>query len=115
MVRLKAQWAEEFEQWNKRDLKHSRWVYWWADGIHTGARSEDSDAQCLLVIIASRARNCLLRATFLGMAFKLVESAERSWRRIRGAERIEQLLKGIPFEDGVPVIESAPVQQPLAA
>ena len=26
-------------------------VYWWADGIHTGARSEDSDGQCLLVII----------------------------------------------------------------
>ena len=63
----------------------------------------------------SRARNCLSRATFLRMAFKLVESAKQSWRRIRGAERIEQLLKGIPFEDGVPVIESAPPQQPLAA
>lgn len=51
VVRLKAQWADEFEQWNRRDLKHARWVYWWADGIHTGARSEDSDGQCLLVII----------------------------------------------------------------
>ncbi|WP_175691825.1 IS256 family transposase, partial [Burkholderia anthina] len=51
VVRLKAQWAEEFEQWNRRDLKQARWVYWWADGIHTGARSEDSDGQCLLVII----------------------------------------------------------------
>lgn len=49
------------------------------------------------------------------MAFKLVESAEQSWRRIRGAERIEQLLKGVPFEEGIPVIESAPAQQPLAA
>jgi hypothetical protein len=48
------------------------------------------------------------------MAFKLIESAEQPWRRIRGAERIEQLLKGIPFEDGVPVIESPPAQQPLA-
>nr|WP_213309265.1 hypothetical protein [Paraburkholderia sacchari] len=53
---------------------------------------------------------------FLGMAFKPVESAEQSWRRIRGAERIEQLLEGIPFEDGdIPVIESAPAQQPIAA
>lgn len=26
-------------------------VYWWVDGIHTGARSEDHDGQCLLVII----------------------------------------------------------------
>lgn len=277
VVRLKAQWAEEFEQWNKRDLSASRWVYWWADGIHTGARSEDSDGQCLLVIIGvkpdgtkervaiadgyreskdswrellldlkargrqagpllacgdgamglwaaleevfpqtrhqrcwfhkignvlnalpksqhgrakatlseiwnaatraeaivafdqfvatysakylkavekltkdrdellafydfpaehwqhvrttnpiestfatvrhrtTRTRNCLSRATFLGMAFKLIESAEKSWRRIRGVDKIEQLLKGIPFKDGTPVIDSTPAQQPLAA
>lgn len=277
VVRLKAQWAEEFEQWNKRDLSASRWVYWWADGIHTGARSEDSDGQCLLVIIGvkpdgtkervaiadgyreskdswrellldlkarglqsgpllasgdgamglwaaleevfaqtrhqrcwfhkignvlnalpksqhgrakgalseiwnaatraeaivafdqfvatysakylkavekltkdrdellafydfpaehwqhirttnpiestfatvrhrtTRTRNCLSRATFLGLAFKLIESAEKSWRRIRGVDKIEQLLKGISFKDGTPVIDSTPAQQPLAA
>ncbi|KVT70002.1 hypothetical protein WK56_18835 [Burkholderia ubonensis] len=63
----------------------------------------------------TRARNCLSRATFLGMAFKLIESAEQSRRRIRGAERIEQLLNGVLFEDGIAVIESAPAQQPLAA
>lgn len=40
--RLKAGWSEEYEQWNKRDLSASRWVYWWADGIHTQARAEDS-------------------------------------------------------------------------
>ncbi|AJY39208.1 transposase, Mutator family protein [Burkholderia humptydooensis] len=277
VVRLKAQWADEFERWNKRDLSGSRWVYWWADGIHTGARSEDSDGQCLLVIIGvkpdgskervaladgyreskdswrdllldlkarglqagpllatgddamglwaaleevfpqtrqqrcwfhkignvlnalpksqhgrakaalseiwnaatraeaivafnqfvatysakypkaaekvtkdrdkllafydfpaehwqhlrttnpiestfatvrhrtTRTRNCLSRATFLGLAFKLIESAEQSWRRIRGVDKIEQLMKGIPFKDGTPVIESTPAQQPLAA
>lgn len=135
-----------FERWNKRDLKGSRWVYWWAGGIHTGARSEDSNGQCLLAIIGvkphgnfpaehgqhvrmshpiestfatlrhrtTRASNCLSRATFLGMAFKLVESAEQSWRRIQGAERIEQLLKDVLFDDDMPVTESAPVQQPLA-
>ena len=30
-----------------------------------------------------RTRNCVSRATFLGLAFKLIESAEESWRRIR--------------------------------
>ncbi len=49
--RLKAQWAEEHLLWNRRDLSGTRWVYWWADGIHTGLRSDDSDGQCLLVII----------------------------------------------------------------
>ncbi|RQU48233.1 IS256 family transposase [Burkholderia cenocepacia] len=278
VVRLKATWADEFEQWNKRDLSAARWVYWWADGIHTGARSEDSDGRGLLVIVGvkpdgskervaladgyreskdswvellldlkarglqagpllavgdgamglwaaleevfpqtrhqrcwfhkignvlnalpksqqskakaalteiwnaatradaiaaynqfvatytakypkavekitkdhdallafydfpaehwqhvrttnpiestfatvrhrtTRTRNCLSRATFLGMAFKLIEAAEQSWRRIRGVDRIEPLLKGVPFKDGAPVIESTPAPaQPLAA
>ncbi len=36
-------------------------------------------------------------------------------RKIRGVDKIEDLLKGIPFEDGTPVIESTPVPQALAA
>lgn len=275
--RLKAQWAAEHESWNRRDLSRSRYVYWWADGIHTGLRSEHSDGQCLLVIVGvtpdgrkervaigdgyreskeswkdllldlkqrglqagpllavgdgamgfwaaieevfpqtkhqrcwfhkmgnvlnalpksqhgrakadmqaiwmaptrdeahaafakfvghykakypkavekiekdrdsllayydfpaehwqhirttnpiestfatvrhrtSRTRNCVSRATFLGLAFKLVEEAEKSWRKIRGADKIELLLKGIPFKDGEPVQDDLPVQQKLAA
>lgn len=49
--RLKVQWGEEWKQWDRRDLSQSRYVYWWADGIHTGLRSEQSEGQCLLVII----------------------------------------------------------------
>ncbi|MEX3557222.1 MAG: transposase [Burkholderia sp.] len=49
--RLKAQWADQHAQWNRRDLSSVRWVYWWADGIHTGVRSDDSDGQRLLAII----------------------------------------------------------------
>jgi transposase-like protein len=275
--RLKAQWAEEHLLWNRRDLSDARWVYWWAHGIHTGLRSDDSDGQCLLVIIGvkpdgtkervaiadgyreskdawrdvlldlkarglqggpllasgdgamglwaalaevfpqtrhqrcwfhktgnvlnalpksqhsrarqglqeiwqaatredafvafnrfidvysakypkaagkltndrdellafydfpaehwqhlrttnpiestfatvrhrtTRTRNCVSRATFLGLAFKLIESAEQSWRRIRAPEKIASLLQGIPFKDGVPVTDSTPAQQPLAA
>ena len=275
--RLKAQWAGEHEAWNCRDLSCSRHVYWWADGIHTGLRSEQSDGQCLLVIVGvtpdgrkervaigdgyreskeswkevlldlkrrglqagpllavgdgamgfwaaieevfprtehqrcwfhkmgnvlnalpksqhgraradmqaiwmaatrdeahaacakfvehykakypkatekiekdrdrllafydfpaehwqhirttnpiestfatvrhrtTRTRNCVSRATFLGLAFKLIEEAEKSWRRIRGADRIELLLKGIPFKDGEPVQDGQPVQKKLAA
>jgi transposase-like protein len=275
--RLKAQWADEHRLWNQRDLSGSRWVYWWADGIHTGLRSDDSDGQCLLVIIGvtpdgkkerlaiadgyreskdswvevlldlkarglqcgprlavgdgamglwaalaevfpqtrhqrcwfhktgnvlnalpksqhgrakadlqaiwmaatreealiafthfinvysakypkatekltrdrdellafydfpaehwqhvrttnpiestfatvrhrtTRTRNCVSRPTFLGLAFKLIESAEQSWLRIRGADKIAPLLQGIPFRNGIPVIDSTPVQQPLAA
>jgi transposase-like protein len=275
--RLKAQWATEHEDWNHRDMSLARHVYWWADGIHTGLRSENSDGQCLLVIIGvtadgkkervaigdgyreskeswkevllglkdrglqagpllavgdgamgfwaameevfpqtahqrcwfhkmgnvlnalpkslqgrakadmqeiwmaatrneahaafakfvghykgkypkavekmekdrdsllafysfpaehwqhirttnpiestfatvrhrtSRTRNCVSRATFLGLAFKLIEEAEKSWQKIRGADKIELLLKGIPFKDGEPVQDDQSVQQKLAA
>lgn len=275
--RLKAQWADEHEAWNRRDLSRDRYVYWWADGIHTGLRSEHSDGQCLLVILGvtpeggkqriaigdgyreskeswkeilldlkrrglqagpllaigdgamgfwaamsevfpqtrhqrcwfhkmgnvlnalpksqhgrakadmqaiwmaatrdeaqaafatfidtyqgkypkaaekldkdrdsllafydfpaehwqhirttnpiestfatvrhrtTRTRNCVSRATFLGLAFKLIEEAEKSWRRIRGADKIELLLKGIAFKDGEPVQDNPPLQQKLAA
>jgi putative transposase len=37
------------------------------------------------------------------------------WCKIRDAEKIELLLKGIPFKDGEPVTEDQPVQQKLAA
>lgn len=62
----------------------------------------------------TRAKNCLSRSTFLGMAFKLVQEAEKSWRRIRGAKHITALLQGVIFEDGIPVTDDPP-EQVLAA
>ena len=63
----------------------------------------------------TRTRNCVSRATFLGLAFKLIEEAEKSWRKIGGADKIELLLRGIAFKDGEPVQDNPPVQQKLAA
>jgi len=275
--RLKGEWASEHGAWMKRDLSASRYVYWWADGIHTGLRQEEDARQCLLVIIGvmpdgrkelvtigdglreskeswldvlrdlvdrgqthgprlavgdgalgfwaaldevypetqrqrcwvhktgnvlnalpktlqarakadlneiwmaptraqaiaafdhfvktygakypkaadkltkdrdallafydfpaehwqhirttnpiestfstvrhrtTRTRNCVSRSTFLGLAFKLVQEAEKSWRRIRGAERIDELLGGTVFRDGVPATDDETKQQKLAA
>jgi len=275
--RLKADWAREYQAWARRDLSAQRYVYWWADGVHTGVREADDPRLCLLVIIGvrcdgrkelvaladgfreskaswldvlrnlqargltegprlaigdgalgfwaaldevyaetrhqrcwfhkmgnvlsslpkalqsqakaalqaiwmaptrreaeqafdrcvqsyqakypkatekltkdraallafydfpaehwqhlrttnpiestfatvrhrtTRAKNCLSRATFLGLAFKLMEEAAKSWRRIRGAERIPELLHGVVFEDGIPVTDDPPEQQVLAA
>lgn len=277
VVRLKAQWADEWKAWNRRDLSSARYVYWWADGIHTGVKSEGADGQCLLVIVGvrpdgrkervaiadgfrestaswkevlldlkarglqagpllavgdgalgfwaaleevfpatrtqrcwfhkmgnvlnalpasqqakakadmqeifmaatradaiaafgkfvkaygakypkavekltqdkdrllafydfpaehwqhirttnpiestfatvrhrtTRSRNCLSRATFLGLAFKLMEEAEKTWIRIRAADKIEPLLAGITFTDGMLAKDSPPQQQKLAA
>jgi hypothetical protein len=43
----------------------------------------------------TRTRNCVSRSNFLGLAFKLIEEAGKTWRRINGAERITLLLEDI--------------------
>jgi transposase-like protein len=276
--RLKMQWADDWKAWNKRDLSGERYIYWWVDGVYTGLRADETDKQCLLVIIGvkpdgskervaigdgireskeswrnllldlkergltagpllaigdgamgfwaavsevypetrhqrcwvhkmvnvldalpkaiqsvakadlkeiwlaptlemaerafkrfvsrygdkypqavaklkkdedallafydfpaehwqhirttnpiestfatvrhrtKRTRNCVSRDTFLGLAFKLMEEAEKSWNKIRGADKIEKLLKGVVFKDGEAVQDNQPpVEQKLAA
>jgi hypothetical protein len=43
------------------------------------------------------------------------QEAAKSWRRIRGVERIAELLAGTVFTDGVPAPVDEPEQQQLAA
>ena len=50
--RLKANWAEDYERWLRRDLSAKRYVYLWADGVYFRPRLEH-DKQCLLVIIGA--------------------------------------------------------------
>jgi transposase-like protein len=55
VVRLKEQWAGEYEEWLRRDLTGKSYVYIWADGIHTKVRLEDdaNKKQCILVIMGA--------------------------------------------------------------
>lgn len=63
----------------------------------------------------TRTKNCVSRSTFLDLAFKLVQEAERSWRRVRGVERIDALLTGTVFKDGIPAPTNDTEQQRRAA
>lgn len=56
VVRLKKQWEQDFRQWTRRDLAGTRYVYFWADGIHFNVRLEDAEnkRQCILIIIGAR-------------------------------------------------------------
>lgn len=53
--RLKGQWAAEYEDWRKADLRHDEWVYVWADGIYSGLRGTENRL-CVLVVIGVNAR-----------------------------------------------------------
>jgi len=50
--RLKGVWQEELKAWQERSLKGKEYVYFWADGVHFGARMEDA-SQCMLVVIGA--------------------------------------------------------------
>ena len=63
----------------------------------------------------TRTRNCASRPTFLSLAFKLIEAAEKTWRGINGPEQIKLLLEGIAFTDGEPGQDDRPDQQKFAA
>jgi transposase-like protein len=51
-----------------------------------------------------KTKGCLSRATALAMVFKLARSAERHWRRLNGSDRLAEIVRGVRFRDGEPVI-----------
>ena len=48
------------------------------------------------------------------MAFKLLMECEKKWRKIRGYQKIESLLNGIEYKDGV-MIKPSNTDQEVAA
>jgi transposase-like protein len=54
VVRLKAQWEQDYQRWSQRDLKGKHYVYMWADGIHVNVRL-DEETSCILAIMGADA------------------------------------------------------------
>ena len=62
-----------------------------------------------------RSKGCLSNKTALAMVFKLVEGAQKSWRRIDGHNQLPKLIQGVKFADGIEVIGNSAVSQAQAA
>jgi transposase-like protein len=60
-----------------------------------------------------RAKGCLSKATALAMVFKLVEAAQKSWRRLDGHNQLPKVVLGARFTDGLEVATAD--AQPKAA
>jgi transposase-like protein len=54
----------------------------------------------------TRSKGCLSNKTALAMTFKLAQSAEMSWHRLRGYNQLPKIIMGVKFKDGVEVIRS---------
>lgn len=62
-----------------------------------------------------RAKGCLSNKTALAMVFKLVEVAQRSWRRLDGHNQLPKLILGVKFSDGLEVAAKSTRQPETAA
>ena len=62
-----------------------------------------------------RSKGCLSNKTVLAMVFKLVDGAQKNWRRIDGHNQLPKLIQGIRFTDGIEVIGNSTAPQVQAA
>ena len=60
-----------------------------------------------------RSKGCLSNTTALAMVFKLVDAAQKSWRRLDGHNQLPKVVLGAKFFDGLEVV--ATDRQPKAA
>ena len=52
----------------------------------------------------AKTRGCVSRSTILALVFRLGLSAEKRWIRLRGFKRLGQVIRGVKFADGTPIV-----------
>jgi putative transposase len=62
-----------------------------------------------------RSKGCLSNKTALAMVFKLVDAAQKSWRRLDGHNQLPKLIQGVRFTDGIEVAANPVSSQPQTA
>lgn len=77
VTRLKADWWQDYEAWQKRDLGSRRFLYIWADGVYFKPRMAE-EKQCVLVIAGADEYG---RKELLAMTDGFRESTQ-SWREV---------------------------------
>lgn len=48
-----------------------------------------------------KTRGAVSKPTILSLVFKLIQSAQKRWLRIRGFQHLADVIEGVPFKDGL--------------
>lgn len=48
----------------------------------------------------AKTRGCVARHTILSMVYKLGQSAQKRWRKLRGFKQLAEVIRGVQFKDG---------------
>ena len=51
-----------------------------------------------------RSKGCLSNKTALAMVFKLVDGAQKTWRKLDGHNQLPKIIQGVKFADGLEVV-----------
>jgi transposase-like protein len=63
-----------------------------------------------------RSKGCLSNKTALAMVFKLVDGAQKTWRKLDGHNQLPKIIQGVKFTDGLEVVvKPANIQAQTAA
>ena len=95
IVRLKAQWEQDYQAWSALSFKGKSYMYFWVDGIHFNIRLEE-ERGCILVVMGADATG---KKELLAVSDGDRES-KASWREIlldlkrRGLESGPKLAVG---------------------
>ena len=68
---------------------------------------ESTFATVRLRTVKTKGCGDLSRKTALAMAFKLILSAKRKWRKLDGSNQLAELIEGAPFKDGIKLTKHA--------
>ena len=62
-----------------------------------------------------RAKGCLSNKTALALVFKLVDGAQKTWRKLDGHNQLPKIIQGVKFTDGLEVVVKPPAIQAQTA
>lgn len=71
--------------------------------IHIRTTNPIESAFATVRLRSKRARNCGSRNTTLAMVYKLLEAAQKNWRKLRGFTLLKLVANNVQFKDGVQI------------
>ena len=73
--------------------------------VHIRTTNPIESAFATVRLRTKKSKNCGSRNTTLAMVYKLLESAQKRWRKIKGFELLKLVISNVQFKDGVKIIE----------
>ena len=75
--------------------------------VHIRTTNPIESAFATVRLRTKRSRNCGSRNTTLAMVFKLLQSAQKRWKRIKGFRKLELVVNNVRFRDGEQVTDQS--------